>query len=123
VITLRAAGEKETVLSLLRRMYAVKRVSCNGETERGSLDYAVACQPGSDARQALAKVLTDAGIPFLVLPPPALSLEELTERLSRPALRAQKAPETGNPPAPAQRRQPQNERRAAAVPEEKEAVQ
>lgn len=82
-VTLEVRGPREPVLSRLRQVPRVISVEA-GETRDGSdrTAYTLACELGSDVREALSHAVVTSGWGLLELRPAGLSLEEIFLRLT-----------------------------------------
>ena len=80
--TIRIAGRKESVLSVLRAQDGIKYADALNEAEPGAWDYVVESRPNMDVRKPLFVSLARANMPILLLQPMNLSLEDVFLRLT-----------------------------------------
>lgn len=80
--SIRIAGHKEGVLSLLRAQDGVKYAEAMNESEPGAWDYIVESRPNLDIRKPLFVALARANMPILQLQPLNMSLEDIFLRLT-----------------------------------------
>ncbi len=86
-LTVRIAGPRDNVLSLLRARDGVKSARVLGEPEEGAWEYLVEVEENTDIRRPLFAALAAAQYPILRLAPRGVSLEEIFLKLT--AQRAQ----------------------------------
>ena len=80
--SIRIAGHKESVLSVLRAQDGVRYAEAMNEAETGAYDYIVESRPNLDIRKPLFVSLARANMPILQLQPLNLSLEDIFLRLT-----------------------------------------
>jgi len=80
--SVRIAGHKESVLSVLRAQDGIKYAEALNEAEPGAWDYIVESRPNLDVRKPLFVALARANMPILQLQPLNLSLEDIFLRLT-----------------------------------------
>ena len=81
-MTIRLAGHRDALLSLLRGQDGVKSVEVLGEMESGAWDFLLEGQPNVDIRRPLFTTLAQAGCPILMLKPQGATLEEIFIKLT-----------------------------------------
>ncbi len=80
--SIRVAGNKESVLSVLRAQDGIKYAQPMNEAEPGAWDYIIESRPNLDVRKPLFVSLARANMPILQLQPLNLSLEDIFLRLT-----------------------------------------
>ena len=75
-LLIRIEGEKDKVCGILGEVPGVKGIKPEGEREKGTMDYMVESEPGTDVRRGLFYRFSKEGMPILEMKPANLSLEE-----------------------------------------------
>ncbi len=81
-LLVRVAGERDSVLALLRGSEGVRSVEAVGEFEDGTCDYLVEALPNADIRRPMFAALAATDRPILMLKPQNASLEDVFIKLT-----------------------------------------